>query len=399
MIKIRFRSIKLMDLSIFFAIFITLAFHNYTAVLIIAQATCFLIMAIKKFKARSIPKPQAKYHIWMVLFTLTCVMSYFQAIHPERVVSSILSIIQVWLMGTAILLYNNTRENSIKLLRFISLGCYGIIARMVIQVPVNAWGTERVGNYLGYGNNGASTALIYVAIFMFYLFRISKDSKDRYYSIVTMVLCILFSLLCGSKKAVIVAALGIGLQLAFSSKKPAQFVLRLLLAIGLGFGLYTAIMNVDILYNALGRRIQYMLFAFSGSDGGDASTLDRIAFARQAIEVFHNHPIFGVGLDNFRYYNFKQFYSHNNYLELATGLGVFGVIAYYWFPFSILKNSLIRRNNPSCLMIASFMLTILLMDIATVSYSIDSLQIYIAFAYSMLVLEIQEQKCEVEKHG
>ena len=148
-----------------------------------------------------------------------------------------------------------------------------------------------------------------------------------------------------------------------------------------------AIMNIEPLYNVLGVRIEKMIFAFSNQNGGDMSTIDRMRFAQIAIDVFKSHPLVGVGLDNYRFYNSMLYYSHNNYLELAADLGIIGVFIYYLLPIKVLISCLFvnKLKNRNIILVFVILLVILILDVANVSYESDSTQLYIAIMYGLYI--------------
>lgn len=58
---------------------------------------------------------------------------------------------------------------------------------------------------------------------------------------------------------------------------------------------------------------------------------------QDAFRVFLNHPIFGVGLDNYRFFSVFSMYSHNTYAEILACTGIVGGIAFIAVIFSPLK--------------------------------------------------------------
>jgi len=88
-------------------------------------------------------------------------------------------------------------------------------------------------------------------------------------------------------------------------------------------------------------------------DRGDTSMGHRLILLSSAFDVFIKNPFFGVGLANFKVYaaRYTQYpmIAHNTYLEIATGLGLLGLIPFLlilYKGFSILKSA-IRDPNIS----------------------------------------------------
>ena len=127
-------------------------------------------------------------------------------------------------------------------------------------------------------------------------------------------------------------------------------------------------MNIPLLYEVLGRRIEGMRFL---SGNLNASSITRLAMIEEAWGLFKQRPVIGYGFDNFRVISVFETYSHNNYVEVLTALGSVGFFIYYFFPFKLLISSIKLRKKGSTKhnVIIVFMSLILFMDTALVSYS------------------------------
>ncbi len=381
------------DISMFIIVVVTLAFHDSSMFLAISQVIgCFFIYS-SKFVSGKISVKKIKYLYWLGLFSLFGFLSIFWASSSYNVLITVRSVLQVTMTGFAVLLYVDSDDKCYKILDFISVGSVILILRLLIAVPSFAWGTERVGNYIGYGNNSAALVLAYAAICTFYLFLRNHQKKNIFFT----VLFVAFSLLCGSKKALIISILGVGCLMIANSKNAFQMVKKVLVVVAISSLLFYMVMNIKSLYNVLGNRIEQMLLALSGKTGGDMSTLDRMLFAKNAAQVFFQHPIIGVGLDNYRFNNYMNYYAHNNYLEIAADLGMIGFILYYWFPFHLLFESLKKIKNKQMLIVIILLAVILIMDVANVSYETDSVQLYISVVYAIFI-QLSSRSKGVEKN-
>lgn len=384
--------IPINDISMFLIVIVTLAFHDSSMLLAVCQVIgCFFIYN-SKLSGGMVDVRKIKYIYWLGLFSLFCVLSVFWASHPSNVLITVRSVLQVAMTGFSVLLYIDNEDRCYKVLRFITVGSIILVFRLLIYVPSYAWGTERVGNYIGYGNNSAALVLAYAAICTFYLFLRNHLKRNIFFTLFFIV----FSLLCGSKKALIISILGVGCLMVANSKNVLQLFKRFLFVIIISIVLFYMVMNIEPLYNVLGNRVERMLLALTGESGGDMSTLDRMLFAKNAAQVFFKHPIIGVGLDNYRFNNYMTYYAHNNYLEIAADLGLIGFVLYYWFPFQLCFESLKRIKFKKFLIVSILLIIILIMDVANVSYETDSIQLYIAVAYAIFI-QLSSRDKEVEK--
>ena len=92
-------------------------------------------------------------------------------------------------------------------------------------------------------------------------------------------------------------------------------------------------MNNEMFYNLIGKRLQDMFDTFMGS-GSDGSMHARDELRNLGWELFKQHPIVGYGFSNFVTYTrevgyFMHTYSHDNFVELLSTLGLIGTSLFY----------------------------------------------------------------------
>ena len=99
----------------------------------------------------------------------------------------------------------------------------------------------------------------------------------------------------------------------------------------------------------------------------DKSTQKRYDLIIEGLSVFSKNPIFGVGINNFRYYSSFNTYSHCSYTELLACTGLAGTFLFAAPVFSSLKNVvLLGKKTPkktldkSRIVFVFFMLLVLL---------------------------------------
>lgn len=371
------KKLKLIDFSIAFMIIANIAFYDKTPVVILAQIICIILTIIN-------PKTNyahvLKYIFWWYGFILFCLLSYFWAQYTETFITCMIAITQVALIGSAIVIYVNSQPNWEFIIRLLILGGAILCIRMVIVVPSYAWGTNRVGNYVGYGNDGAAIVLSYIALFSFWVGQTKK--KNIYY--ILSLLFIFITLFTGSKKGLFIILIGICILIILSSKKRKSSIYKLLF-IGIFLGIiYYIVMKVPLFYNIIGHRIEDLMIVLKG--GNDykyslSSSAERMLHIKYAFKIFLTHPFIGVGLDVYRYINpIRVTYAHNNYLELMADLGIIGTILYYIMPIYILKHlfkkiaAFDKRYNLQFAVI----ICIFVMDIGLVSYSDETIHIIFA---------------------
>ena len=187
-----------------------------------------------------------------------------------------------------------------------------------------------------------------------------------YASAVVMMVAIL---LTGSRKSLLILLMPILYFLYKKQKK--HFLLLIILAPIICLLLYELIMNVEIFYEAIGTRIEDMIAILSDDTTGDEDN-SRIQLINLGIEKFFDNPILGVGANNFRVlsetiYPGRNFYAHNNYIELLVDVGIIGFLVYYsayYYLFLNLKDS----QDPLSLWAKLFLYILLFLGFVEVLY-------------------------------
>ena len=101
----------------------------------------------------------------------------------------------------------------------------------------------------------------------------------------------------------------------------------------------------------------------------DYSSEARVEYSELAIELWKENPIIGGGYDNFKVHSGYDTYSHNNYTELLSSVGLIGLILYYAYYFLLLKKNILIKNMKSR-MIVLFIIATLITDVGAVTFSI-----------------------------
>jgi len=201
------------------------------------------------------------------------------------------------------------------------------------------------------------------------------EKKRRIFNLFAIVVFSYVIMLTGSKKAIFAVVLFVFL---FSIVKAGRITkrMRAIIIVGiLAVILYNLVMNVEVLYNVLGHRIQLMINTFISRDfeTSDTSTGVRGGMIIFGLKEFIKSPLIGRGLNAFNklYGDETGFYtySHNNYVEILVSVGVIGFCVYYSLLgrtvrcFVKLKNQ--AKENAFYIALTA---VLLFYDIAMVSY-------------------------------
>lgn len=108
------------------------------------------------------------------------------------------------------------------------------------------------------------------------------------------------------------------------------------------------------------------------AEGSDNSLGSRAKMIEEGVRILGDHPIIGVGLDNYRFVSEAGTYSHSNPIEVAVSTGLIGLFLYYSIYLlicwrAVLLNAKSRRHAmPRMVLVA--MAGYALMDLTHISY-------------------------------
>jgi len=132
-------------------------------------------------------------------------------------------------------------------------------------------------------------------------------------------------------------------------------------------------------------RIHHLIAVFSGADAlssEDGSISSRTQMIVSGLKLIAQHPMFGIGLDNFRSASGADTYSHSNPIEVVVSTGIVGGVLYFGiYAVLLLRLFKIRRRATSrasaSAMICS-VLAFMLMDITHISFSEKTSWLFLA---------------------
>jgi len=316
------------------------------------------------------------YAIWYICFIVYAFSSYAWAKYNKT------DVFQFWIpmiqiLGLCIFLpfYIRTEEDIRHIFKIVIISLIYAMLILLIRTPRDAWSTERMGLVIGLNPNTLGVRLAIGAVLLFYFWR--NDTKNKSYLLLVGLFAIL-SLFSGSKKAVIMLVGGIaGFEImGTKNMKAAKFFRRIFALVIVLFILGYSIFNDEYLYNILGQRLERTFYFLTSGSIIDKSTRERMYYISVAQSLFKEHPFLGIGLNNFKSYigrigYLHVTYSHNNYWELLSCLGIFGTMLFYgmhaYIIYSLLK---LKKKNKSSLCILFLIIAVLYLicDYGAVSY-------------------------------
>jgi O-antigen ligase len=289
--------------------------------------------------------------------------------------------IEIALIGNLLVSYIDKEDKLNYLMTCFVIAGLILVFKMLIIVPINDWGTQRIGNKI-YNANAIGLYLGFATIFAAYLSMLKK--QKHYYVIMCMFFLVILA--TGSRKAFLLVLLGIAALNIIKSDKVWKRLIAIPISTFIIILGYQLIMNVPTLYNIIGSRIERLIYMFTGLGNVDASTRIRLGMIETGISLFKLRPFSGHGINSFTIISGYDTYSHNNYIELLVGVGLIGTLIYYSiYAHIIIKLAKNRRNRiASVFLIVITLLTII--EYGLVSWEGELYQILIAAAFSTIKL-------------
>ena len=145
-----------------------------------------------------------------------------------------------------------------------------------------------------------------------------------------------------------------------------------------------AVFAIPMLYDVIGYRIVEVFTAFSDTTEFDlhTSTGQRLAVMDAFKKHFWEAPLFGHGfysfiqmpyskLEEYRIGTeiaYRNIQTHMNYMELLFSFGIFGFIAYYWFPVKLIIDTIKTHKKEAKILCLSFIISFVFIDMGLDMY-------------------------------
>jgi O-antigen ligase len=248
-------------------------------------------------------------------------------------------------------------------------GLYNILIGFnIIHPSYEIFEFGRFTGTLGNSNKLAKTMLLVIFSSLVLLSLSTTKGWFKIYHYISIILSFYIIILTVSKKAMILAPLMILLSFSFKNLKIKNiliFALLLYVGVKLLF-IYGDIAQLESLSALVEKRFVGMMNMIDGSSSGDASSKERAYLIYEGLNIFENNPVFGIGLNNARYFLGK--YTHNNYLELLIGVGILGTMLFYTVYLFTIRNIYMMPQVAVKKYFYVMIFILLLLDIATVTY-------------------------------
>ena len=374
----------------FFVNAITLFAFNDVKFIGTATGILMLLAAMLLWIGRRAQKVIIPYNtVWYMAFTaysaLSCLWSSYL---DANMASYFLRMVVIIAMITSVSIYVDTAEDLERLIKLYIFSMLVIVMMELLTVPFSEWTAGGMGSHFSGSNSNGVAFLVFCAELMAFYEFYSKGKKSY---IILVILFVFFIILSSSRKSMFAALAGPMLFVLLMTYKKNYFF-NILLVSGLAVLVVFYIMTDENAYNAIGKRITSMLnFWFENRHHKvDNSLYMRSYYIDLAKQMFAESPILGKGMGNFakiidNVYMLDGVYSHNNFWQILSELGLFGFVIYYSLYFVILvrlaKGAFINKSGTNMLFF-TFMVLLLVLETGLVTYNSKMPHVVIAIAYA-----------------
>lgn len=354
----------------------------------------FLLLYSPKGKNYPIDKQMT---MWYVAFMLFIAISTFWSISPKHTLFALgARVFPLFCFVFSLARFIRGYNDIFVVLRLFYVSSVLLLLFFVTFVDLSTVGDERmsVGEDLKKEWNINSVAMQFaIAIYAgFFLFRKSNQKNLRLLWLSISIAMLVVIIITGSRKGLLFLMIPVAVFSLYELKRHFTYAVGLA-AIGVVF-LY-AIMTVPILYDTMGFRIKDMIDVVSGTNDHTQDDT-RMLLILAGWQWFLENPIHGYGMNCFRIlsdndimFMGKNWYAHNNYIEIMVGGGVIGFIFYYSYLVLVFRRFWGHRALPY--KIVGVLLALLLFgDIAQVGYYTPEFQFMIMLIFA--ILKIEERK-------
>lgn len=317
------KKLLLFEIALFFVI-VALLVVPYPILRVIFEVILFAITALYVIVCKV--KINSEYIRWGVSFFIVCFLSCLWSIDRTASLYGTRGFTEVFLIGFSIYVYISMGGNINKIFNYLIAASFVLAITVIFSYLTGQAISNREASDALFNANILALRASVVSTIALYLY---KQKKISFLFLVFLIaIQAVLVLMSGSKKGFISLILGIAFVLTVYSNKKDRFKI-LVLSICLIFISFALIMNVQYFYNLVGYRFEGMLLARQDLTLGDGSTRLRMAMIDRGLSLWEDRKLIGYGVNTFASISGFGVYSHNNYIEILSGLGIVGLVLYY----------------------------------------------------------------------
>lgn len=344
------------------------------------------------------------YFIWTIGWSLAIAFSLLYSINRSYTFTALLTVLSRGVLFTLLISRITNYEQVVKLLKLF-IFCITINTLYILyRVDITTLGVSRIGartieSDVTWNSNFIGTLLAF-SVFIIILLLVRKQYQGLMKGLM-IALVIGFSiiiLLCGSRVALLLVLI-LPLLYYLLTSNLRNGIKRIFFIVLAMVGVFWILINITPIYNVLGSRVERLVYSILGLNTSiDGSISSRNMLIRYGVQWFKESPIWGYGMYTFMQKSaavtYYAWYAHNNYLEIAVGLGVIGLFIYYWYYIYILRNAA-RDKTHNGRLVLSTIIVIIIAEYGTVAFKSFIYQFAICILSIMVTLSKQEHSSEI----
>ncbi len=315
---------------------------------------------------------------WALTFFVYCALSAMWALDIDPVFNTMKTLLLVFVVHILLAELINTKADIKKVLwaNFFALLFTALF--IIFTIDISTLGQDRLGSDgLGelWNANDIGLKMCVGAIIASYFLLSTRKNTYRLFVLACMALFVVIALFTGSRKVVLLLAM-VGILIFFLKAKRHR-LLVLILGLLFAVAFYQIILNIESLYNVLGKRLEDMIDGLFKGGTKEDSFNTRAEMISMGLDWFLQRPLFGYGLSNFSVLYGRATgwttYSHNNFVEILVSGGLIGFTIYYaiyiYIVFNLLKPAF-KQRDLLAIVLFSIIVSTLVLQIAMVSFSL-----------------------------
>ncbi len=391
----------LATIALFFA-FYALNLNVYGSYLLFGLSTLVMLLTALKNHGK-ITLSFNTYHRLIFQFGVFCLCSAIWAWDSSYSIEKGITILEMLICMSMLGTYYFNKDNDGTLLECVkwagyavaiySIATYGIFGLIRIMQA-----GERAGTTYANVNSIALVCAYAIVITLYFSMTNGFSLTDLF-----CIPCIIMVVASGTRKAVVILAIGIVFLLIMTNKNQKK-TMRVIGIILILFVIIVFLSRFNLL-SGISRRMEGIINLILGTGKVDSTTLKRGQFIAIGVEQFKKTPLFGIGIGNPRILLRNSAfgldaYLHNNYVELLAGGGIVGFCAYYAIHVYLAIKFWKRRKwdiNSQFYLI--FIVLMLVSDYGAVSYYSKQTYFFFLMMYTYLFRNSKDSKVKEKENG
>jgi len=273
----------------------------------------------------------------MIAFTVFAYLSSLWALQPRYTVGRGNTLLIITFVMFVIMLNVYKGENVRNLLKIAMIGGYIVCLIAILfygyrNILLAIASSVRLTNGLININDFGMCAAYSLLINMYFIVATKKIGFYTIFSIPAIAIL----LASESKKAILIIGIGFFLFYILRSQRKGNILKKLLKGIGtiILFALITFFLMQLPALSGIKERFVLMINGFLKGVNSDSSTLARLDLVKIGLQIFSEHKLLGIGINNAQFvvekiYHRENYYLHNNFIELLADGGIVGFTLYY----------------------------------------------------------------------